>query len=654
MKFLRTIGVLTLLPVVLATAILALGSVYPLRLDYRTFQALRRLEGLEPELRNGKVVFLSRDNGTKNAEIQAYALRHLQFPHGTGIWLTLRESSGIGWSTGFLSVDRDGRFYGPRTTAEGWEWESVADPDLTELLKGAVVLYDSEATRTEFEQRLEVLRRGWNVRVLGGETVSANVVRAPRSEFTWPRLWRLSALCGEGVAAVVLLRNLTRTPPSPPLRKGGQGGVLAAGAAIFGLTGCHLAALYLVGEFAASFGPFLPLVLWGLLAAGAAVPVAAPADASSSLKAGWSFILVVGIACFLYLGMATLLLDFEGDVYTSYLQVARFDHLLGKHDPAAFADQGYAHATTYPPAYPLFLAVPLWAADAPPADAYNFGLDTCFVLLLYRLLAGLLNLTALAMFGAYLATLGGRQTYLWPAGVVAAFFVLPTLGLHHIAAETLLFPMTFASLICLTAGPRLGRSSLTASGLFIAGTATLVKWDGTIYLVFLGLPTLLAAVRWKAVGWRSALLLALGIAFLPTLYWKSTVTDRDTAFDSPTVAGFLAAKHLLPGLATRALTMLLRTPLWVPLLALPVALAWRWRWDGLVRSMLVPVGVGALVVAWAVIFVFCKAGAFGYLETSYLRIVMAPVALALLYVGETTALGVVRGQTSVGEAPCPT
>ena len=73
-------------PALAALLLCTLGSLWPVRLDYRSLQDLHKLEGLGLPQSSGRFLFLSRDNGFEIAHTATFALRQLAFPGGSVDW----------------------------------------------------------------------------------------------------------------------------------------------------------------------------------------------------------------------------------------------------------------------------------------------------------------------------------------------------------------------------------------------------------------------------------------------------------------------------------------------------------------------------------------------------------------------------------------
>src|SRR5262245_58422806 len=108
-----------LAPVLTALLLCTLGSLWPIRLDYRSLQDLQKLEGLGLPQSSGRFLFLSRDNSIESARTATFALRQLAFPEGSLRWGALKEACEGPWTSGFFGVDLDGQSYKAGILASG-------------------------------------------------------------------------------------------------------------------------------------------------------------------------------------------------------------------------------------------------------------------------------------------------------------------------------------------------------------------------------------------------------------------------------------------------------------------------------------------------------------------------------------------------------
>ena len=190
-------------PALAAVLLCALGSLWPIRLDYRSLQDLHKLEGLDLPQSSGRFLFLSRDNSMESARTATFALSQLAFPDGSVHWAALKEACDGPWTSGFFGVDLDGQSYKPETLASGvLSWIPDDGPRNLALAdtREAYVIFDSQATRQAFETRWPFLKQAAHVSVLPDAMVKSFVRRPFASEFTVARVVRIAAVMGASSA----------------------------------------------------------------------------------------------------------------------------------------------------------------------------------------------------------------------------------------------------------------------------------------------------------------------------------------------------------------------------------------------------------------------------------------------------------------------
>lgn len=620
-------------PLVLAAVLLAAASVVPLRFDLRTFQVQARLEPLGLP-RASDFLVLTRDNSIAAAELAQFALAHWSFPHGVRYWLTLAETRDGAWNGGFLAVDERGTFLRPVARNHGWSFEAAPRPSwLPVVVARAAVVYDTQATRDAFEQRVPELLAAKRVFVAGTERPAQVPLTRPHLLLSPLRLLRLAAVLGTLVSALMLLRRAVGNHAPASVR------ILATAVGVNAGWAVLIAAVYVAGELQPGLGRAVPFGLW--LAGGAVAWRLAPAERTSPVHDEPAWRAALAAAIVLYAAVVVLRLDFDGDTYTTYIPVARYMHLLGHHDPRDPGVVSLVQGAVYPPGFPTLLALPLWVMDQPGEASFALGPETSAAVLLYRTLVVTLDVAFLAALAAFLAGPARGTPHLALAGVLGALALAPMLRGAHTAAETLLVPLLGTALVALAAGRRARQPVLAATGLFLGGFLTLVKLDGLPALVLLVLPVWLAAAEpglALASPWRRArpLVGALALGLLPFVVWRCTGPATNPAFADTRLAHAVAQ---LPTLGVEAFKLLVRHDLWLPLFVLlPAAVVSRARRGARWRDWLVPLGVAAQCGAWVAVYAFSTLAVHDHMATSLPRIAVAPALAALLYALESCAL----------------
>ena len=638
----RVLGAGVAVPVLVAIALCAFASIWPVRLDARALQDLGKVQSLGLPQSSGEFNFLSRDNSIESARIATFGLRQLAFPDGSVFWAALKEQCTGPWGGGFAAIDQAGNAFIISGGGDGdRQWASAQDRanEARSRITTSFVVYDSPATRALFEQRWPFLKASERIAVVtDAPAASAFRLRRLASEFTLKRIARIAAVVGSYVAVWLVLIQLLASEKS-------NGWLISAGS-IFLALGLSISLTYVLQWLAPAVTHWSSAILWAglLLSAVLVKPKREPPGRelfhlpSSRVT---KLVLVYGAAFYALLFLVRL--DFDGDFFNNWLPQARFHYLLGRHDPTAIIGQGSMQAASYPPGYGIALSNLMWMSGMRPTESFLTGPESSFAILMYRLFIFALNAALLLLIVMYLRQLDPGQPAIWMACIAVTLLLIPTTAGRHIASETVLFPMLAASMVMIAAGQKLDAPGLTTMGLGVGGMATLVKSEATLILALAVLPWLVASLPSPARASRATKLRwagALALSFLPALVWKTTLTVHNEFFAPVTWPRFVSSVHLLPSLAGRAARgMLDDGRLLLFFLALPCAVVFRFmssRW----AALFVPFGIVSLVAAFVVIFVFANIDAVSYLDTSYSRLVMVPTFGAILYCADAGSAGV--------------
>jgi hypothetical protein len=622
---------------ILATVLLCtLGSLWPIRLDYRSLQDLHKLEGLGLPQSSGRFLFLSRDNSMESARTATFALNQLTFPGGSLDWAALKEACDGPWTVGFFGVDLDGQSYKPRVLASGvlsWIPDDAARKLALADTREAYVIFDSQTTRQAFETRWPFLKQAAHVSVLP-DTVVKYARRPFASEFTVARVVRIAAVMGTFFAVFLVLIQLPFLKRAPA--------VVSAAVATFLALGVNIWLAYLIQWISPALVRWTPSLLWlfGLLAAFSLYPRARhwrseePVWQFSPPSASGRTALTFCLFAYGLLFLARL--DFDGDFFNNWLPQGRFFYFLGRHDPSLIAQHGLTQAASYPPGYGILLSTVMWMTGMNPTASFLPGMDSSFAILIYRLLVLALNLSLFLLIAAYLKRLGEEKSAFWIPALVILMLLIPTTAGQHIATETILFPMLAASIILIATGRRCAVDGLTALGLLVGGMATMLKWEAGLTFAVGVLPWLFPLAASKAgrlskssiVVWPAV----TALTCLPALIWRATLPIDNQFFGSFNIARLLASAHQFAGLAGAAARMMRDDGrLILFLLALPCALIFQFRAKPGWPALLVPASIAALLIGWIAVFLFSNLDSLTQLETSYSRLIMIPTFSAILY-----------------------
>jgi len=606
-RLLHAIVRLACVPAAFSAGFLVFASIFPVRLDLRTFQSLARLSELGLDDKSARVLLLTGDNDREQAELFEYALPQYTFPSGYRAWLTLKENVGDRWSPGIFAVDGSGRVWVARKAPEVWELWS------TEIsIHGWTLLYESETIRLEFERRLPMLA-GAN-RVMTARPHTSIVVRRPFNwEFTSARWLRLTCVLGILLSAVSLL-------PSAP------------GIAVFCGIGVSTATVYCVGEISPGYNGISLFAVWTV--ASATVVILRPIVEYPRFL-WWA---IAGFA--LYVGAIVVRLDYDIDTYTTYIPVAKSYYWLGHHDLKSISVQSPVQGDVYPPGYSMFVALPMWVLDLPRDTAMHLGLATSAAILLYRCSIAVVNLAFFAQAASILRTAGVSVPHAWAMTVFASFLAIPIFVGKHVSAETLLIPAFGAAIAAILCGRRHNDSVVYAGGLYVAMCCMFIKQEGFVYFAFLAIPATISVRS----GWSVRRELALGGVVLagaiPLVIWKMTGPAANRSFRPLADLMLIPTYQVVPVVLKEAVRSMLSSNISILLaVVLPAAIAYRWSVGrGGIREIVFPCGIAMTIAAWTAVYLLTNLPVSWHVQTSYSRLMLGPAVAAVVYTLETLAI----------------
>jgi len=601
---------LFLAPLALALIILLAGSLSPVRLDCRTLQHLTKYAGLEDRLAGARhFIYLSRDNGVSAGQMATFTLRHIAFPDATRTWLILAENIGGDWWGEWSAVDEQGAFFTPGRPPPTLVPEQMPD---SLAIVGNRIICDSREVFSKFQARIPSIAGAGDVVFLEDlHDRGGFVFSRPRSEFSPARFLRLSLLIGAVLSITLVMAN-------------GTDNYLTG--ALAGLVAGVAAQLWLASLSWQAWPVFLA-VQWGvglLLLRNANLP---STPRITVPLAGISAALAISLVVFI------ARLDFDGDVITHWLPMARSFYHLGFHSPSTLLAQGSMHAATYPPGYGIFLSMTMWAATMETGRPFLPGPDAALAILYYRLAIWLLNMAFLSLLAACTIRLAPRSSWLWLVAVALVATLIPTVGGAHIGAETLLFPMLGSALVLLV----MGTGRLPLVGCAIAGIATLIKWEAALLVAAVFAPWFLARMmscpRMRSPAFLAQAAAVGAAAIAPALIWKSGMHIDNGFFHPASLGGVWTGRAEWVSLLITSLIFLFKSPLWIPIfLLLPVgwiignARGFRWPW------LIVPAATSLLFFAFVSMYLFSNwTSKTLHIEQSLDRLLFIPSLSCILY-----------------------
>ena len=478
-------------------------------------------------------------------------------------------------------------------------------------MAGSRIVCDSHDVFSIFQTRIPSLARAENIVFLDSFAGrSGFVFAAPRPEFSPVRILRLSLILGALLSCAMVFANSAMAA-----RPAGEYWIGAAAGLVVGI-----GAQIWLASFSWQAWPFLLAAQWVtgifLLRHAPMIPLVRLTNAAACAAA----MLAISLAVFL------VRLDFDGDVFTHWLPMARSFYHLGHHDPSTLLAQGSTHAATYPPGYGIFLAMTMWAVDMGTTGSYLPGADSSLAILYYRLAIWVLNMAFFGLLAGYFIRQSPPRSWLWLAGLALVTGAIPTLRGTHVAAETLLFPLLGSALVLFVASSgrpdrddeplRMNASSavpfspaLALAGIAIAGSATLLKCEVPVLVSAVFAPWFLVLLA-RTPKMRSPHFLAttalIGAASIaPTIIWKAGLHIENDFFQTPSLAALWNRRAEWFSLLIAAVTFLLKSPLWIPLfLLLPagwiLGIRQGFQWSGL----LIPAATALLFFAFVSMYLF--------------------------------------------------
>lgn len=666
----RTIFLFPVLLGIAATVVVCLAlCLSPIRWDYKAFGFVM------PRWRSGEIpagdsiVYVTRGRTGDAAAIYKYGLPLKTFPNGDGVWVALEKSrASRGYNPGYR-LDAQGRWHTTEKDDQGSHWAQIEGMPhrLERIAQKGTFVFESEEVRETFRDRY------------AGRGLSRFVVAASeRKGFFEAPGWRLRGTLILRLVFVSIMLALTwRALSSWLFRETGEWLVSCALAVPLTLVVCSFA-VYLLG-FVTSSAVFFGLLVgggagtWWLYRAGEGkmgdatpddditgrMPVLRWDDGAGKMPAIlWDgaagrmpAILCAAVGLVVYLGLAALQLDFDGDLFTHWLPSARFHHLLGRHDIGTlYAEYGGAHETTYPPGFPIFLSVLMWVAGVPRDASLQFGPSTNAFTFLYRLAVPILQLSFVIGLVGYV---GQRLREGVPRGIALGAIGLlvllasPVLRAQPMAGEVYLVPMVGMAALALYGGTSSGTRRLTWCGIVLAAGCLFIKNDVLLIIPALLLPIyVVGRLSWHRAAWK-AVAADAGVAVLalvPWLVWRIRLgglgIDTNFMFDPVEPSRLMEQKSLVVALLMRALKYQFRTGGWLIFaVAVPALTLWRlfaakdWRGRA---EVLIPAGVVCYGFGIVTIYVFSRSDPFTHFATSYGRLTASTLVCGLLYISHVT------------------
>lgn len=630
------------------TAVIALAiCLSPVRWDKKSFgPVLPQLEppGLSP---GTNVLFVSPDNSWENGHYAQYGLDMITFPDGRFQWMVFKEGDqgGYTWPANWM-IDRVGRFYRAGAGRETQAINQIPE-DLEIFLRSASVLVSTAEIKARLLERWPAVS-GARILLIKGSVGS--FVESPRLRITLGQCLRIFAL------ALILVLGMSLAGTIGEGKAGGAVRWLNFAFAFPAVLIIHTILVYVLGSIttnSTSTAVAIELLaaaclVWYLSRRGISYlsPLQGALKSKTVSASGLPVLLVVA-AVSLFIMFSTLRLDFDGDMFTQYLPVARYHYLEGRHNPQALMSRyGVMTQATYPPGFPILISTLMWTVGIAKEMPVQFDYQTNLMVFLYRFVITTLHLSFLVAVGALFKALGtGPSGFSWLLPAVTIPLVLPLFLGQPGAAEIYLVPMIGFSVLALFAALRFNRSIYTHLGLLFGGFALFIKKEGLLILCLIILTWYVAArLRSMRFSLREttshAASLILGLS--PFLLWRfnlgSVASTEYFFYEKPNIAKLFTDFAVLGKIAEKGMKILLANNYWAVLfLILLLFFAYDLFSRRSFKDLIIPFGIVVHLAAITCVFVFSKhpGGPLAHMDISYERLVATPVLATILYGAKT-------------------
>ncbi len=618
----------------------------PIRWDKKSFGPV--LPQLESKSLSsvGNFLFVSTDNSWESGHYAQYGFDMLTFPNGNLQWMIFKEGDqgGYSWRPNW-SIDNLGNIY--RYGTEGTQTTTHQIPDdLGLFLKSASVVVANTETRDRLLSRWSSISAS-NISVMRkGEE---SFVERPRVRVTLNqciRVFLLSLILVGGIAVAAA-----------------WGGANTSGAlkltnlaiALPSLLVFHTLLTFLLGTITAksiSTAVTVESVVAVCIISYFAVK-GRLSDQFSDLRQtitsfGRGKISLVVTGALIFLMFSSLRLDFDGDMLTQYLPVARYHYLLGRHDARALTSRyGVMTQATYPPGFPILLSTLMWAANTDAQSPVQFNYSTNLMVYLYRLLLSVLHLSFLIALASVFKvfTFGGRGLS-WLLPPIAVALILPVFLGQPAAAEVYLVPVVGFALIALLASSWFPNGFFTQIGLFIGSSGLFIKKEGLPILCLILFTWYLATLETKRFSLRNSLghVGAVTLGLFPFLVWRISLGDLAANefffYSRSSLSSFGASLGLASKIVEKAIKIVLANNYWVALiLLLPLTVVFISAFRSW-RDQIIPLGIGVYIAAMTGVYIVSNhpAGPIEHMNTSYDRVVMVAVLASIICAGRVFLL----------------
>lgn len=602
------------------------------------------------------VLFVSPNMDWKSGHIANYGLDFMSFPYGNSAWVVFKEGFvENSWSTAFL-IDKTGNFY-QWTTPNSWQMIQSVPERLQALIESGIVLVPSQGTKAQLVERWPALKSD---KILVLKTRTLSFLELPRLRINGEQFLRIFTLTFILVVSVAFSCRITVAKVAADNAQSNTQGIFSLVLALPCLLAIHTILVFFLGKFTSE-------ALTGVIgfefivAVGLLRYVPSPGFFFSLRKKIWKLGLMLVLIYFFF---AILRLDFDGDLLTHWLPMARFYYLLGDHNlEILLARYGGAHEVTYPPGFPILISTLMWAGGMDREASFQLGYESHLVIFLYRLVLITLSLSFLLGMASLFRTLqkGEGLTWLLPGAVIP--FLLPLFLGKPTAGEIYLVPMMGFSILALLAGDALNQPAYSCIGLFLGAFGMFIKNDMLLIFPLIILPWYLAG-KFRSVEAKQVLANSIGpsssglgrlrsylvdpgvmlLGLAPFLLWKLELSSlnirQNFMFEEIGFEKLVTHASLLARLFENAFKILLANNYWIGFfLILPGATLYNWFQRRKLSDLFVPAGIFIYLFGMIAIYVFSHTDPLRHMDVSYERLVMIAVLSGIFYGAKTLVEG---------------
>lgn len=624
----------------LSLILVSLFCFIPIRWDVKTLRSV--LPSLNKTESKTDIILITPDNGYEYGFLAKYGFDFILFPNHKAKWIVFREGySGFHYQPDMV-IDRTGKIYWNKNGRFNLLHKDAL-LDLSDFSKDSLILVPSLEMK-----EMTILR--WpdislnSIKIIKEQKLS--FFESPRLRINTLQLFRIF-LVSFVLTALFYLFSRARHLFL------GHHEIIIAFAFPLGIA-IHTSIVFLSGKYFDESLMYSLIVEASILSA-LMIYISKKnfvKEEQTAIHATSSWTILVGfvrkhivifIASFCFVILSILQLDFDGDMFTHWLPMARAHYLYGFHNIDLLYDRyGGAHHATYPPGFPIIISSLMWIGLMAKDASFSLGQDSNLVVFLYRFFFTALHLIFLYVLALIFKRIGGRKNS-WECllPVVMIVFILPLFLGRPMSSEIYFVPMNGFSILALFAGGTLKNKFLTRTGLFLGASTLFLKNDALLIFPFLVMPWYILGLE-KSYSLRRLIvdLSVFVLGLIPFVVWKidflSLGIDGNFMFRDADMLSIFVEYALLIKLAENAAKLMLSSNFWVVIfIFLPAAATYSWILRRNLKDIVIPVGIILYFMGITLMYLFSMSDPIHHMNTSFLRLMMVALISASIYVCRT-------------------